>query len=208
MFTGLIENKALVFNNSESGAGRRLVLHSPFSEIPRAGESIAVNGACLTCLPIDKEGHLAFDVSPETLALTNLGTLQQGSSVNLERALKVHARLGGHYVSGHIDTTARLSCITPMGEYLEIEVNDFANSIDASPYLFPKGSISLDGVSLTINRVAQGSIILMLVPHTLDKTILGDIAVGHRFNVEFDYLARIVAHQLTIFAKPNNEVYS
>ena len=103
-------------------------------------------------------------------------------------------RFGGHYVSGHVDTTAAVLSVTPMGEYLEMTLGGFAAPADK--YLLPKGSITLDGVSLTVNDVVEGTIKLMLVPHTLGVTTLGQLQVGQRLNVEFDYLTRIVAHQL------------
>ncbi len=138
------------------------------------------------------------------LRLTTLGQLRAGMSVNLERAMLASARFGGHYVSGHVDTTARLKAITPIGDYVELVVGDFATC--ASMYLLPKGSITLEGVSLTINAVNEDNIKLMLVPHTLAKTTLGQLDIGQRLNVEFDYLTRIVAHQLKIAGQLKNEV--
>ncbi|KTC97930.1 riboflavin synthase [Legionella erythra] len=205
MFTGLIEEKTQVISNEPASGGMRLCLHSPFTVL-QSGESIAVNGACLTYTPHETPACLTFDVSPETLAKTNLSQLKAGDYVNLERAMLAHSRFGGHYVSGHVDTTACLAEMKAVGDYYEIRVNDFAT--DARLYLLPKGSITLDGVSLTINAVAQGAIDVMLVPHTLMVTTLGYLKPGHRFNVEFDYLTRIVAHQLSISGQLKNEVYS
>ncbi|KTD50579.1 riboflavin synthase alpha chain [Legionella rubrilucens] len=204
MFTGLIEEKAQVISNEPASGGRQLCLHSPFKAL-QSGESIAVNGVCLTYKSEDASG-LIFDVSPETLAKTTLSELKAGDLVNLERAMLAHTRFGGHYVSGHVDTTACLAGMKSVGDYYEIEVNDFG--ADARLYLLPKGSITLDGVSLTINAVTPDAIHLMLVPHTLKVTTLGDLKPGHRFNVEFDYLTRIVAHQLSISGQLKNEVYS
>lgn len=205
MFTGLIEDKALVVSNHSTPTGKRLIIHAPFIALPVLGESIAVNGVCLTCCAIEGQ-QLSFDLSPETLAITCMATLQEGGFVNVERAMAAHARFGGHYVSGHIDCTASLIRSTAQGNYREIEVSHFTAA--ARPFLLVKGSIALDGVSLTINRVEQESISLMLVPHTQEKTTLGQLSCGHRFNVEFDYLTRIVAHQLGILAPFNNEVFS
>ncbi|ASQ46145.1 riboflavin synthase [Legionella clemsonensis] len=202
MFTGLIEERGEVISNVQNKVANRLIIRSPFGQL-QAGESIAVNGVCLTLLPEQGE-HLAFDVSPETLSLTTLNRLQQGDWVNLERAMSASARFGGHYVSGHVDTTASLKAMASIGEYLKIIVGDFA--VCASMYLLPKGSITLDGVSLTINKVAENEIELMLVPHTLAKTTLGQLSIGQRVNVEFDYLTRIVAHQLKIAGQLNKEV--
>lgn len=202
MFTGLIEQQGEVLANISGKVANRLLIKSPFADL-QTGESIAVNGVCLTLLP-DYEQSLAFDVSPETLRLTTLGQCRAGMLVNLERAMLASARFGGHYVSGHVDTTARLKAIAPIGEYVELVVGDFATC--ASMYLLPKGSITLEGVSLTINAVNEDNIKLMLVPHTLAKTTLGQLEIGQRLNVEFDYLARIVAHQLKIAGQLKNEV--
>ncbi|VEG90479.1 riboflavin synthase [Legionella spiritensis] len=204
MFTGLIEHRAEVLANNPIAEGRRLIIRSPWPAV-ESGESIAVNGVCLTRLPCP-DTELRFDLSPETLYRTTLGQLKKGDEVNLERAMTAHTRFGGHYVSGHVDTTACLSKKTCVGDYLELVVDDF--SVNAGLYLLPKGSITLDGISLTINQVEKGSIQLMIVPHTLVVTTLKQTEIGHRFNVEFDYLTRIVAHQLNISGQLKNEVYS
>lgn len=202
MFTGLIEQQAEVITNKADKIANRLLLQSPFTAL-QVGESIAVNGVCLTLLP-ESNDHLAFDVSPETLNVTTLGQLQIGDKVNLERSMLASARFGGHYVSGHVDTTASLKAITKLGDYIEIIVGDF--SLPSYRYLIAKGSITLDGVSLTINTVDEVGITLMLVPHTIAQTTLGLMKIGQRFNVEFDYLTRIVAHQLTISGQLKGEV--
>lgn len=194
MFTGLIEQQADVIANHVGKIANRLVLKSSFSEL-LTGESIAVNGTCLTLLPQEDE-YLAFDVSPETIMLTTLGKLKAGDKVNLERSMSANARFGGHYVSGHVDTTASVLSVSALGEYIEMVIGDF--SMPASRYLLPKGSITLDGVSLTINTVDNIGIKIMLVPHTLAQTTLGHMQVGQQLNVEFDYITRIVAHQLTV----------
>jgi len=203
MFTGLIEQQAIVVENSLNGVARRLIIQAQFEEL-RAGESIAVNGACLTLLP-DYDNNLAFDVSPETLAITTLAQLVPGDKVNLERAMSASGRLGGHYVSGHVDTTACILAIKPIDEYIEMVVGDFFVA-NAPLYLLPKGSITLEGVSLTINAVNETSIHLMLVPHTLRHSTFGNMQVGQRLNVEFDYFTRIVAHQLSISGQLKSEV--
>lgn len=192
MFTGLIEKRGEVISNFSQEASNRLLIKAPFEGL-QAGESIAVNGVCLTLLP-NSQAQLAFDVSPETLKLTTLGTLNSGDSVNIERAMLATTRLGGHYVSGHVDTSAYLKAINSVGEYIDMTIGGFA--MPADKYLLPKGSIALDGVSLTINDVVDGCIKIMLVPHTLAVTTLGQLQIGQRINVEFDYMTRIIAHQL------------
>ena len=192
MFTGLIEKSGQVIANLRTEVANRLLISAEFLQL-QTGESVAINGVCLTLLP-GCEDQLAFDVSPETLNITTLGELCPGDYVNIERAMLAATRFGGHYVSGHVDTTAYLRSVTPMGDYLEMTVGGFL--MPADRYLLPKGSITLEGVSLTINDVVEGDIKLMLVPHTLEVTTLGQLRVGQRLNVEFDYLTRIVAHQL------------
>ncbi|MBA2656297.1 MAG: riboflavin synthase [Tatlockia sp.] len=199
MFTGLVDAQGEVLANRSAQSTHRLELSSDYTELS-CGESISVNGVCLTLIPASSD-RLIFDLSPETLRLTNLGQLKEGDKVNLERAMLATARFGGHYVSGHIDTTARLKAKTLIGDYVELIVGDFA--IPASNYLLPKGSIALDGVSLTINAVRADAIQLMLVPHTLAQTTLGQFEIGQRLNVEFDYLTRIVEHQLQVAGQLN-----
>ncbi len=202
MFTGLIEKKGKVINNFVNGCSNRLVLSSPFENL-QTGESIAVNGVCLTLLP-SESNELNFDVSPETLNLTTLAHLSSGDFVNLERAMFASTRFGGHYVSGHVDTTVQIKSIHSIDEYVEMELTGF--NANAMLYLIPKGSITVEGVSLTINAVINQNVKLMLVPHTLLHTTLGLLGEGQRVNIEFDYLTRIVAHQLQIFGKLNSEV--
>jgi riboflavin synthase len=195
MFTGLIEAQGIVISNTEYDVANRLLIRAHFDQL-QAGESIAVNGVCLTLLPDFSEG-LTFDVSPETLKLTNLGQLKSDDEVNLERAMLATTRFGGHYVNGHVDTTASLQSVKPIGDYVEMIISGFA-ACDTI-YLLPKGSVTLDGVSLTINTSSDDCISVLLVPHTLAHTTLGHRRVGDRLNVEFDYLTRIVAHQMGKF---------
>ena len=203
MFTGLIEQCAVVLSNSRQGEARRLTIQSHWTDI-HAGESIAVQGVCLTALA-DSSSAIDFDLSPETLARSNLADLISGQRVNLERAMSASGRFGGHYVSGHVDTTAFLASTRWVGDYLEMIITGF-EECDIL-YLLPKGSITLDGVSLTINAVNQREIALMLVPHTLEHTRLGDYALGKRLNVEFDYMARLVAHQVkSMLSNPNLKI--
>ncbi|WP_419420862.1 riboflavin synthase [Legionella sp. D16C41] len=203
MFTGLIEQQGEVVGNEAGEVANRLILNASFKELQH-GESIAVNGVCLTLLPNSHDKYLQFDVSPETLSLTTLGQLKVGDKVNLERAMLASSRFGGHYVSGHVDTMATLLSKKPIGEFYEITVGNFG--IAPYLYLLPKGSITLDGISLTINEVNKGNIKLMLVPHTLVKTTFGLKEVGQQVNVEFDYFTRIVAHQLAVSGQLKIEV--
>ncbi|MDF1677199.1 MAG: riboflavin synthase [Legionellaceae bacterium] len=208
MFTGLIEACGTLLSRVPNASGMRLVFETNFDDLLE-GESIAVNGVCLTWIP-SETGLLAFDVSPETDALTNLGHLQVGDKVNLERSLRASDRIGGHYVSGHVDTTATLLRMQPQGDYIEMEIDGFTP--EHMRYLCRKGSVALDGVSLTINAIGNSSITVMLIPHTLAKTTLSTWQAGQNINVEFDYIARVVVHQLgslsdstilSLFARPN-----
>ncbi|RUR10844.1 riboflavin synthase [Legionella sp. km772] len=203
MFTGLIETTGQVITNQSNGLANRLIISTTLNSLT-IGESIAVNGVCLTLLPAEAPNLLYFDVSPETLKLTTLGSLQQGQVVNLERAMLASARFGGHYVSGHVDTTAKVHSFKTVGDYVQLELSGFEKQ--AGLYLITKGSITVEGVSLTINAVMEQKIQLMLVPHTLLNTSLNVLEVGQRVNIEFDYFTRIVAHQLQLFGKLDDEV--
>ncbi len=192
MFTGLVTTCGVLHAKTSHEKGTQLRINADFVNLVQ-GESIAVNGVCLT-LTTSEASELVFDVSPETLNCTALAALAVGQRVHLERALKVSDRLGGHYVTGHVDKCAAVSKITPKGEYLEMEIGGFTAA--DMPYLCMKGSVTLDGVSLTINAVHATSICIMLVPHTLLKTTLSTWQVGTRVHVEFDYVARVIVHQL------------
>lgn len=195
MFTGLITHQATVICNEGSRLALRVQsgpAHKDF-DTREHGESIAVNGVCLTLLPSDSD-LLLFDLSPETRQRTTLIHLNVGDAVNLERALLASARFGGHYVSGHVDTTAYIKKITVMDAFVEITIAGFEAS--AGRYLLPKGSIALDGVSLTINDVHANAIKVMLVPHTLASTTFHSRVIGDHVNVEFDYFTRIIAEKI------------
>jgi riboflavin synthase len=202
MFTGLVALKGTVLKRTNNASGMHLVIAADFEDL-LLGESIAVNGVCLTYL-LDNPGYLSFDISPETQALTNLGLLTVGDNVHLERALRVEDRLGGHYVHGHVDTTATVQAMTPKDECLEMVIAGFTE--EHMRYLCLKGSVALDGVSLTINASDADSITVMLIPHTLLKTTISTWIVGQSINVEFDYIARLVVHQLG--SLPNSTILS
>ncbi|MBA2650504.1 MAG: riboflavin synthase [Legionella sp.] len=202
MFTGLVEQQGRVLDNIPTQHGNRLIISADF-KVLKIGESIAVNGTCLTLLSQD-DSNLAFDLSPETLQLTTLGSMKPNETVNLERAMMASNRFGGHYVSGHVDARAMVHAVHVQGEYLEIELSGFDR--ESMYYLIPKGSITLDGVSLTINAVVEQTIKIMLVPHTLSHTTLGSLKVGQGVNIEFDYIARILAHQFQCYNQIQHEV--
>jgi len=194
MFTGLVEVLGRVERVDEENSGRRFRLTWPgLSEALAFGESVAVNGCCLTVVAAEGEG---FDVQagPETLLRTNLGTKGAGDPVNLERSLRVGDRLGGHFVQGHIDTTATLRERRRDGEW---EFLAFTIDPQWTALLVPKGSIAVDGVSLTLVDVTADGFSVMLIPHTLAVTTLGTLAPGDRVNIETDMIARHVAKLMT-----------
>jgi riboflavin synthase len=200
MFTGLVEVKgALLRRTAHSGADARLVLKGDFTNSSKdpiqLGESIAIDGVCLTVDKIVEPGMpgpttFEVDASSETLAKTTLGSLTMGSAINLERALPVGGRLGGHIVSGHVDGVGRVVEKTPVGAALKVV---FEVPAELAKFVAPKGSICVSGVSLTVNNVSGATFDVMLIPHTRDKTSLDSLDVGSKVNLEVDVLARYVA---------------
>jgi riboflavin synthase len=156
------------------------------------GDSVAVNGCCLTVAAKPNE-MLRFDLLQETLARTSLGGVQTGGGVNLERALKAGGRLGGHFVQGHVDCTARIVAMEPKGADVRLEVS---LPEGGAPYLVEKGSVAVDGISLTVAAVGTESFVLWIIPHTLERTNLGQLRVGDPVNLEYDMLAKYVERML------------
>ena len=191
MFTGLIELVGTIKKREIIASGLRLEVDAPFISLS-SGESISVNGVCLTLLP-QFIPYLCFELSKETLEVTTLSSLTVGDKVNLERSLLPHTRMGGHFVLGHIDSVSTIQSITHYGEFIELVIGDFLQK--ELPYLVHKGCIAVEGISLTINEISSNKVRLMLVPHTLAHTNLSQKQVGDRVNIEFDYLSRIIAHQ-------------
>jgi riboflavin synthase len=187
MFTGLIEALGTVRLLREEPGGARLVLVEPrLAPELKVGESVAVNGACLTVVD-GSSAEFSFQLGPETLARTNLGELQSGDRVNLERALRVGDRLGGHFVQGHIDGVGRISSRRPEGDY---DIVWFEAPPELTREMVEKGSVAVDGVSLTLVDVTSNSFSVMLIPHTLTMTTLGWKGVNDRVNLETDMLGK------------------
>ncbi len=188
MFTGIILHHGSVefFDRRASGARMRLRTTDP--QPFTRGESLAVNGVCLTVLP-ESDGSLTADVSDETLSRTTLGTLAGGATVNVERALAIGDRLGGHMVQGHVDTTGALASITTEGEFA---VYRWRYPQQFAELVVSKGSIAVDGVSLTIVEPDATSFGAALIPETLRRTSLGTARVGDAVNLEFDMIAKYV----------------
>lgn len=200
MFTGLVETIGLL-RQKAGGSVVRAQIDASLGKLD-LGESIAVNGVCLTVDRILASGFEA-DISPETLERTTLGGLSAGSRVHLERATPLGGRMGGHVVLGHVDGIGRVTDLSSRGDAKRLQVRLEGQ---LAPYLAEKGSVCIDGVSLTINQVEdrfaeRSSSVLfevMLVPHTLGRTLLGQLRPGQSVNIEVDVLARYVARQLAL----------
>jgi riboflavin synthase len=183
MFTGLVAAKGVVSAFEPAPAGASIAIESPLSAELAPGDSIAINGACVTAREIDGERFRA-DVVHETLRRTTLGELRSGSTVNLELPLRAADRLGGHFVLGHVDGVGEVRAVHDSGE-IEIALDD-----ELLRYVAQKGSIAIDGVSLTIAGLDEDGVTIALIPETRAATTLGDAAPGMRVNVEVDILAK------------------
>lgn len=189
MFTGLVEETGELLALERSPNGARLTLRAPLvTGDVHLGDSVAVNGCCLTVTAHEGE-TLAFDLLEETLARTNLGALSPGAPVNLERALAAHARLGGHFVQGHVDTTSRVLAFEQVKADYRLEI---ALPQEFARYVAFKGSIAIDGISLTVAEVREASFVVWIIPHTLAVTNLRAKMAGDLVNLEFDLLAKYV----------------
>jgi len=187
MFTGIVERSIRVISISQGTGFRRLTLAAPWGDV-KHGESIAINGVCLTVAELSPNA-MGFDVIPETLAKTNLGLLQANDTVHVERALRADDRISGHFLQGHVDGLARLvstSCVN----------DDYRLTLSPPPdlmkYIIHKGSVSLDGVSLTVASVDRATFEVALIPTTLQVTHLGTVEVGWPFNLETDILSKTI----------------
>jgi riboflavin synthase len=188
MFTGIIHHTGVVESLQRFDSGARLRLRTTDEEPFVRGESLAVNGVCLTVLP-EADGSLITDISNETLSRTTLGRLRGGDHVNVERALALGDRLGGHMVQGHVDTTGALLSIATEGEFAVYRWSFPAHYADL---VVSKGSIAVDGVSLTIVEPEAATFGAALIPETLRKTNLGAARVGDGVNLEFDMVAKYI----------------
>jgi len=194
MFTGLIEATGVVESVQTIATGRRVHVATPIAAELSDGDSIAVNGVCLTVTERTAAGFSAT-VSPETLRVTTLGTAAAGSRVNLELPLRHDGRLGGHFVLGHVDGVGRIVSIVPDGDcyWLEVEVPE-----DLAGYLIPKGSIAIDGISLTIATLEKTRVRIQIVPFTWSHTALAALAPGDGVNVETDMIGKYVARLMNL----------
>lgn len=193
MFTGIIEDKGKVTAIQKDEKSMELTISS--SKIlsdARLGDSIAVNGVCLTITHLSDQ-TMTVDVMPETVKATNIHSLKIGDVVNLERAMQANGRFGGHIVSGHVDGVGIIRSKKPVSNavYIEIEI-----SKELAENCIPKGSIAIDGISLTLFKVSEQSVTVSLIPHTYQETILGVKKVGEQVNIETDLLGKYVLQQL------------
>jgi riboflavin synthase len=189
MFTGIIEGVGKIIAKRSAGGGVALEIEAGFVlSDPKEGESIAVSGVCLTAYDIRGNRFLA-DVSPETLSRTKLGMLTSGDRVNLERAVRLSDRLGGHLVSGHVDCLAKVVSRKEMGEFT---IFSFAVAKEQDRYLIEKGSVAIDGVSLTVNSCGPGHFSVSIIPHTLKWTTLDTLDPGAKVNIEVDIVGKYI----------------
>ncbi len=194
MFTGIVETVGRIVRLDNTGQAMRLAIDSGTLALDdvQLGDSIAVSGPCLTVVALAR-GSFEVDVSTETLARTTLGSKRTGDSVNLEKALRLTDRLGGHLVSGHVDGLGQVSRRESRGEYVRLVL-----SVPAAlaRYLAFKGSVTIDGVSLTVNDAGDDWFEVLTIPHTLERTTLGSLAVGAAANIEVDLIARYIERLL------------
>jgi len=195
MFTGLVEGLGRVFSLGIEPGGLRIVLVPPdsfstdeqqVSAPTRCGDSVAINGCCLTVVSTE-EGRWSFQAGHETLSKTSLGQLRSGEMVNLERSLPVNGRLGGHFVQGHVDGIGTVDQLERDADWVTM---GFEVDTSLAELMVPKGSVAVDGVSLTVVTVGDHRLTVALIPHTLCVTTLGQRAIGHRVNIETDILGK------------------
>lgn len=192
MFTGIVQALGTVRALDDVGSAARLAVEGEILQGLSGGESIAVNGVCLTVARIDDGGFTA-DVMLETLRCTTLGTLRAGDRINLERSVTPTSLLGGHIMQGHVDGVATVADIRPSEHWREV---DLEVPVELMPYIVAKGSIALDGVSLTVSALGASTVGVSLIPETLSRTTLGIRDVGDQVNVEVDVLAKYVERLL------------
>jgi riboflavin synthase len=207
MFTGLVETVGQLVERTPIEGGFRLRIGTSLASELSAGDSLAVNGVCLTVV-LAEDGSVHADVGPETSRVTTLGSLAEGAIVNLERPLRADGRLGGHFVQGHVDAVGRLEAIRPDADFQWITVS-FPSHL--APYLIHKGSVAVDGISLTVASLGDAAFDVQIVPFTMQHTNLSRAQVRDRVNLECDMLAKYVIRAaqfggLTMSTTPRGEV--
>ncbi|HHH35504.1 MAG TPA: riboflavin synthase [Gammaproteobacteria bacterium] len=194
MFTGIVQACGRIIAREMRGGDSRYRIHCGGLDLAglRPGDSLAVNGVCLTAVEAEA-GEVTVDVSIETLRCTTLGAMEPGQRVNLEPALLPTMPLGGHFVSGHVDGVGKVAAITPAGRSMVLDI-ELPPAL--TRYVAPKGSICVDGVSLTVNSVREQGFSVNIIPHTLEHTVIGDYDAGREVNIEVDLLARYLERLL------------
>jgi len=193
MFTGIVEGKGKILKVEYRGEARRLTIEFPaYLTDVQLGDSISINGVCLTIVEKGAQA-ISFDLSEETTRRSSLDGLREGDPVNLERALRINDRLGGHFVTGHIDGVGVITERKKEREFVSLRVK-VPDAV--SEYVVPKGSIAIDGISLTVNEYRNREILVTLIPYTLEKTTLMDKKAGDRVNLEADILGKYVGRLL------------
>lgn len=189
MFTGLVEAVGEIVESVPTGGGVRVRLTTALGPELTLGESVAVNGVCLTVIEHDADG-MRMDIGPETLRVTTLGGLQPGQVVNLERSVRADSRFGGHFVQGHVDAVGRIVSVVPDVEFHTVTV-EFPSSFAAN--IIHRGSIAVDGISLTVAGLSGNRFELMIIPFTMAHTNLRQAVAGTPVNLEFDVVGKYVA---------------
>jgi len=197
MFTGLIEAVGDVSGVSPAPSGLRLRIRTQLASELQPGESVAVNGVCLTATSCS-DSEMSAEIGPETARVTTLGRLEPGGKVNLERAVRADGRFGGHFVQGHVDGTGRVDALRTDGDSNWITVG-IPSALE--PFLILKGSVAVDGVSLTVARLGEASIDVMIIPFTWAHTTLSSLRVGDRVNLECDMVGKYVARSMALAAR-------
>ena len=202
MFTGIIEGLGSITAITSSGAGKRLAIASDFQlEHTKIGDSISVSGGCLTVVRLDDK-RFEVDVSPETLAKTTFENARVGDRVNLERAMRLSDRIDGHLVSGHIDGMGTIQHRENVGNAIIVT---FGASAATTRYMITKGSVAVDGISLTINSITKDEFVVSIIPHTAKITTIGIKPIGDSVNIETDMIGKYVERFLKAKASPDDE---
>jgi riboflavin synthase len=197
MFTGLIEAVGLVRDLAPLPGGVRLTVEGAFAGQVSVGDSVATNGVCLTVAET-RDGALVFEVGPATLGATAIGRLRPGHAVNLERAMRADARMGGHFVQGHVDCVGTLLDVRPADEFAWLT---FSYPPEHASYLIPKGAVAVDGISLTVATLGDDRFDVQIVPFTWAHTNLSTLAAGSAVNLEFDMLGNYAVRAAELAAR-------
>ena len=206
MFTGLVEGMGRVISVEESGMARLAIDVGHLAEDTRVGDSVSVNGVCLTVNEVDAE-TLVFYAMPETLRRTALSSLREGGVVNLERAMMPLMRFGGHIVQGHVDGVGEVVSVTPEVGQDGAEIWEFSAPLGVLKYAVEKGSVSVDGVSLTLVAVGESSFTVSILPQTRSGTNLQNLAPGDRVNLEADVIGKYVERLLEPWLKGSSQTF-